>query len=247
MVQAWEQRSWQSSLVAYRLLGEQGPLTLSLPEQIATRIGDRILDDGYAPGQRIIEQDLADAFAVSRGPIREALRLLESEGLVRIHPRRGAQVTLLTEEEVREVFEVRSALMRIVSERLAKSRSPAAIKLLEEGLGELARHAADPAGGRAYADTTFRLGLAAVRLVGNRTLADIVTSLALRSLRYTRLGLAAPERRCQSIELWREALAAIRTGNTRRAGELAVQRVQASRDEALRQIRASAQARADAA
>ncbi len=247
MVQAFEQRSWQSSLVAYRLLGAQEPLTLSLPEQIATRIGDRILSDGYAPGMRIIEQDLAAEFAVSRGPIREALRLLENEGLVRIHPRRGAQVTLLTEEEVHEVFEVRSALMRIVSERLAKTRSTAAVKLLGEGLDDLERQAADPAGGRAYADTTFRLGLAAVRLVGNRTLTDIVTSLALRSLRYTRLGLAAPARRRQSIALWREALAAIRAGNAKRAGELAVQRVQASRDEALRQIRASAQARADAA
>ena len=83
------------------------PLTLSLPEQIASQLAARITSAVYSPGQRIMEQAVAGEFAVSRGPVREALRLLEKDGLVRILPRRGAQVTNLSIAEVREIFDIR--------------------------------------------------------------------------------------------------------------------------------------------
>jgi DNA-binding GntR family transcriptional regulator len=231
--------NWQNGIVAFRLLRHQTPLTLSLAEQLAARIGDRIVGDLYKPGARIIEQELADEFEVSRGPVRDALRILEREGLVAIHARRGAQVTELSEQEVTEVFEVRAALLRIVSEQLAADRSPAYVAHLVEGIAELERHAANPNGSADYAETTYRLGLKAVGLVGNRTLADILTSLALRTLRYTRLGLEAPERRRQSLALWRKALQAIRAGDVKRAGDLVVERVERSRDAVLKQIRSA--------
>lgn len=223
--------------VAFRLLCCRPAQTLSLPEQIAARVGDRIIAEGYRPGDRIIEQDLAQEFQVSRGPIREALRLLEHEGLIRLHPRRGAQVTALTEQEVIDVFEVRAALLRIVSERLAATRSPAAIAMLERGIALLERHATDPDGAAAYAETTFRLGLTSVNLVANATLAEIVMSLSLRTLRYTRMGLASQARRQESLGLWRRALDAIRNGDIGLAGDMIVARVTGSRDEALRRLR----------
>jgi DNA-binding GntR family transcriptional regulator len=232
-------QAWALGVVAFRLLGSQAPLTLSLPEQIAARVGDRIIADQYKPGERLVEQELAREFQISRGPVREALRILEREGLVRIHARRGAQVTALTEDEVRDIFEVRAALLRIVMERLAATRPPAVVAMMEQGLAELERHAADPAAGPAYAETTFRLGLAAVRQVGNRRLTAILTSLALQTLRYTRLGLATQQRRQQSILLWRGALEALRSGDVQRSGDLVVERVERSRDEVLRQMRAT--------
>ena len=74
-------------------LRQAAALTQSLPEQIAARLAERIVSGAYAPGQRILEQAVAEEFAVSRGPVREALRLLEKDGLVMILARRGAQVT----------------------------------------------------------------------------------------------------------------------------------------------------------
>ena len=62
------------------------PLTQSLPEQIAARLSERIVSGTYTPGQRVMEQAVAEEFEVSRGPVREALRLLEKEGLVMILP-----------------------------------------------------------------------------------------------------------------------------------------------------------------
>ena len=72
---------WESA-VAFRLFADQEDLTLTVSEQIAAQVGDRILSGAMPPAARISEQELADAFSVSRGPIREALRILEREGLV---------------------------------------------------------------------------------------------------------------------------------------------------------------------
>ena len=89
---------------------ESAPLTQSLPEQIAARLSERIVSGAYTPGRRILEQAVAAEFAVSRGPVREALRLLEKEGLVIILARRGAQVTNPTIAEVNEIFDIRAML-----------------------------------------------------------------------------------------------------------------------------------------
>src|SRR5258705_7097707 len=87
-----------------------GAQMLSLPEQIAAQLAARITAGAYAPGQRIMEQALAAEFGVSRGPVRDALRLLEKDGLVTILARRGAQVTKLSIQEGREIFDIRAAL-----------------------------------------------------------------------------------------------------------------------------------------
>src|SRR3970282_2757856 len=119
------------------------PLTQSLPEQIAARLSDRIVAGTYAPGQRIMEQAVAAEFAVSRGPVREALRLLEKDGLVTILPRRGAQVTNLSIAEVKEIFDIRAALNGLRDRQIAqdpeRSRILPALEAEVNRLGRLAR------------------------------------------------------------------------------------------------------------
>ena len=84
---------------------------MSLAEQVALQVTEAIVEEQLAPGEAITEQSLSDDFGVSRGPVREALRILEKEGLVEIVPRQGARVTQLTLEEVNQVFELRSVLL----------------------------------------------------------------------------------------------------------------------------------------
>ncbi len=62
----------------------------------------------YVPGQRLIEADLAQEMGVSRGPLREALRLLSLEGIIELIPNRGAVVRRLTRKEMKELFVVRA-------------------------------------------------------------------------------------------------------------------------------------------
>ena len=70
------------STVAFRLFADQDTPTLTVPEQIAATLGDRILSSEMSAGARIGEVELSEEFKVSRGPVRDALRILEREGLV---------------------------------------------------------------------------------------------------------------------------------------------------------------------
>lgn len=213
------------------------PLTLSLPEQIAARISERITSGAYAPGRRVMEQEVSVEFAVSRGPVREALRLLERDGLVTILPRRGAQVTHLSIEEVREIFDIRAALNglrdRAIAEDPGRNRL---LPVLEEGVATLARLAQDPSTGDDYVETVFRLNRFLNEAGSNRRLRAFLSSLALQTLRYSRLGLSTPERRLQSVGNWQRLVKAVRQGNGPEAQRAAEQRVCDSRDAAIREL-----------
>jgi len=87
-------------------------------------IRERILDGVFLPGHRLQTVDLAEEVSVSRTPVREALRLLEIEGLVTIIPRVGATVRVLDKSEFRELCELRLALESLAAELAARNRAP---------------------------------------------------------------------------------------------------------------------------
>ena len=211
-------------LSAFRWLASTAPLTWTLTEQIASTIGDRILDGALAPGVWLREQDFADEFGVSRGPIREAFQILQREGLVLVHARRGAQVTALTERDVRDIFAIRATLFRMVARLLATQRAPAYISALAAAIDNLARLATGDHADQ-YARTVFRLSLYSASACGNERLCNLLTSLSLQTYRYSRLGLASVERRRRSLALWRATLAAIRAGDADRAEKVAAERI----------------------
>lgn len=211
------------------------PLTQSLAEQIAARISERIVTGAYAPGQRILEQGVAAEFAVSRGPVREALRLLEKDGLVTILPRRGAQVTSLTIDEVREIFDIRAALNGLRDRGIAEDRDRMRIlPTLEAEVARLARYARQSEFGVEYVETVFRLNRLLTQASRSRRLRSILDSLALQTRRYSQLGLSTPARRRQSAQNWQRLLKAIRDGDGPAAERIARERVLESRDAAIR-------------
>jgi DNA-binding GntR family transcriptional regulator len=212
-------------------------LTQSLPEQIAARLSERILAGNYPPGQRIMEQAVSAEFGVSRGPVREALRLLERDGLVTILPRRGAQVTTLSIEEVREIFDIRASLNGLRDRQIAEGpERDRVLPMLEEEVARLAQLARDPKGGEEYIEVVFRLNRFLNDATPNRRLRAILSSLALQTLRYSRLGLSTPERRRQSVKNWQRLVKAIREGDGEEAQRAAERRVLDSRDAAILQL-----------
>lgn len=80
------------------------------PEQVLNRLREAIITGQLRPGFRMPQAELAESLGVSRMPIREALNKLEAEGLVVIHPYRGAEVAELSAEELSEIYEIRIAL-----------------------------------------------------------------------------------------------------------------------------------------
>ena len=79
-------------------------------DQIFKRLRSEIVEGTLKPKEKIFEEDLAKRFNISRSPVREAFRILESEGLIRIVPRRGAYVSDIDEVDIEQISEVRIAL-----------------------------------------------------------------------------------------------------------------------------------------
>ncbi|WP_127504595.1 GntR family transcriptional regulator [Actinoplanes solisilvae] len=86
--------------------------TYSLVELAVERLRLEILSGRSEPGQRLIEEQLTRRLGISRAPLREAMRLLAQQGLVEHIPRRGARVATLSDDDVRELYEVRDVLER---------------------------------------------------------------------------------------------------------------------------------------
>lgn len=230
---------WEGA-VAFRLFADQADPTLTVSEQIAAQVGDRILSGAMAPGERIGEQELADEFAVSRGPIREAIRILEREGLATILARRGAIVTELTATELKELLEIRAGLFELVARKLAAKPSPELLAMMDAGVTRLQALAQEPDAGDAYAETTYRLLILCARQCGNRRLQRMLTALSLQTLRYSKLGLASAARRQRSADLWQQATEALRQGDVERMVTLTRLRIEESGEESIRQLEGTA-------
>ncbi|MQY31952.1 GntR family transcriptional regulator [Nocardia aurantia] len=108
-----------------------GGIGRPLREFVRDRIRDRISDGTYAPGTRLVERDLADDFGVSRLPVREALRMLDTEGFVEMLATRGVIVRQLSRADVEELFDVREALETLAFRKAAQRATKADIKRLE--------------------------------------------------------------------------------------------------------------------
>jgi DNA-binding GntR family transcriptional regulator len=90
---------------------------LNLFEQIANQLRDMIIQNHLAPGARIVERDICKTLNVSRTPLREALRLLASEGLIALIPNCGAVVTSPSAEEIADMLQVLGVLEAFAGER----------------------------------------------------------------------------------------------------------------------------------
>lgn len=188
--------------------------THSLVEQIASRLADDIVTGVYLPGERLKEQSIALRFGTSRAPLREAFRILERDGLIRMTPWRGVCVTDYTRDEIRELFEIRADLLAICVQRIVAKNDPnqlAAVRTAIEGLSALTESGGDE---RDYKQATAALSAMLSDMTGNRYLHRLVTDFRQRLLwYYCFLGQSTIERRRESNCLWADMLAAMERGD----------------------------------
>jgi DNA-binding GntR family transcriptional regulator len=210
----------------------------TLPDQIAERIFAAIAAGEYAPGERIREEMLAEQFDVSRGPVREALRILEKDSVVRILPNRGAHVTQLSIKEVSDIFEIRRNLFGALVGRFTAEEAASLATTIDADIRALDALAQDPNAGSKYTDTSFRLSRTFRQACSNERMAEILESLARQTLRYSQLGLATPARRKESARNWRAIQKALKAGEVEAAAEAVEKLTDDSRREAIRQLAA---------
>jgi DNA-binding GntR family transcriptional regulator len=156
----------------------RGPAPSNVDLAVAA-IRDAIVAGRLRPGERIKEIPLADALGFSRAPVRDALRLLERDGLVELVPNRGAIVPELRAVDVLEVYALRAALGTLALHKLMLSRS-LALAPLERQLARLVR-AGERRRGRAAIDADLGYQTAVVAAAGLPRVAGEFERLTLQA------------------------------------------------------------------
>jgi GntR family transcriptional regulator, gluconate operon transcriptional repressor len=144
----------------------------SLAEDAADRIREQILAGGFRQGEHLVEAKIAEQLNISRGPVREAFKLLRAEGLLNEEPRRGTFVVSLSADDVREIYGLRAALEGRAARMIARSQDPAALARLRVLVEEIDRAVAagDPVAA-SRADLAFHEGLC--ELCGNSRIHEV--------------------------------------------------------------------------
>ena len=183
----------------------------TVANQLAAELSRRIVEGRYAPGASLREIPLAEEFGVSRSSVREALRILERDGVARIEPHRGASVTRLTTDELIEIYQVRTVLLGLAMALGCEHRTDEDVAWLTRQVAAMkaaGRHADDSAGAL-HATISAAMATHVIRLAGNRRLEQLLTQMSAQIARYTRVGLSSRERRGQSLETWQQLVDAL--------------------------------------
>ena len=214
----------------------------SLHEEVAARLRTMVFERQLVPGQWIDELALARDWQISRTPLREALKVLASEGLVTLVPRQGCKVTELSEDDADELFPVMALLEGRCAFEAVRKATPADMKALRRLHDLLEKHAAAKnIDGYYRANHDFHSKVQA--LADNRWL-DRATNDLRRFLRLLRgRQLNWPGRIEASINEHRVLIAAIEQGDAARAERLMHDHLMAQLA-ALKALRAHEKARA---
>lgn len=102
-----------------------------LHNKVCSVLRKAILKGEFKPGERLVQTELAERIGVSRMPIREALRTLELEGLIKIEPHKGAVVRAISKEEIKETYELRSMLEPLALEKSIPNLTTNDLELLK--------------------------------------------------------------------------------------------------------------------
>jgi DNA-binding GntR family transcriptional regulator len=190
----------------------------TLAQQIARSIAEEILNRRIQPGERLNEIELGTQFGTSRAPIREATYILEREGVVVRHPRRGVFVKDYTIKELRDLYDAAYRLEGIALVRVVDSASDAQIAVLHE-IGERLRHAADGRDIPAYLEHIDALFHEIFRISGNNVLQDFYSQLRSRLKPFRFMSLSHPTSLASSLAEYKGILAGLELRNLDRVME----------------------------
>lgn len=158
----------------------------TLHSQIAEELRTMIVDGKLAPGQKIPEKELCEAFDISRTPLREALKVLATEGLVELLPQRGARVSVITEAERQELFPIIAALEALAAELACRNMTDAELAELK-GLHRQMVAAYDRRDNLEYARLNRKIHLSIFEAARNGALQMLYSNMELRirNIRHT--------------------------------------------------------------
>jgi DNA-binding GntR family transcriptional regulator len=188
----------------------------SLVRMAAETIREMVLSGELRPGDRLVEERLTEELGISRPPLREALRLLEQEGLLLSMPRRGVIVTPLSAQDVYEIFTLRTTYERMAIELGVPCKDPELLARCHRAVNAMVQAAKAEDRGQ-FVRSSFEFHVSIVGLARHRRLEDAYRGLSLQLQIYIAANTRAREERNESldenIERHRRLLAAVERGD----------------------------------
>ncbi len=207
----------------------------SLASAVQQAIEQAILSGQYPPGAKLIEAALAEKLGVSRGPIREAFRMLDEAGLVRTEKNRGVFVRDISLDEATEIFDLRAAMEEMVGRQLARQITPAQLQEVNTLLDAMTQ-AVSEKNIDAYYQLNLQFHDRLVELTGNRRLLALYRKLIKEIKELTlfrQLNLRDAGVLPISEQGHRQIVSAIASGNAEAAGRTMADHVGGSKQRTL--------------
>jgi len=191
----------------------------ALYQEVAERLRQRIFAHELTPGDWIDEQKLAEQYGISRTPLREALKVLASEGLVELKPRRGCYVTEISRQDLDDIFPLMAMLEGRCAGDATRKAQPADIAALND-IHERLESAARDGRIEAFFEANQEFHLRIQELAGNRWLVSVIQDLR-KVLKMSRLhSLSLEGRLQQSLNEHRAIMAAFKAADATKAEAL---------------------------
>ena len=204
----------------------------SLTTVVQQEIERAILVGEYAPGSKLIEAALAEKMGVSRGPIREAFRMLDEAGLVRTEKNRGVSVRDIPIDEAVEIFDLRAAMDELVGRQLATRITPEQLKEIR-ALVTAMEKAVKAEDAYNYHLLNLKFHDRLVEMAGNRKLTAIYRKLIKELSLFRRLNLADGWLMPISAGEHQEIVKAIASGNAETAGRAMFEHAMESKERTI--------------
>jgi DNA-binding GntR family transcriptional regulator len=188
----------------------------ALYQEVAERLRQRIFAHELTPGDWIDEQKLAEQYGISRTPLREALKVLASEGLVELRPRRGCYVTEISRQDLDDIFPLMAMLEGRCAAEAVHNAKPADVADLQAMHDRLEAAARD---GRidAFFEANQEFHKRIQELAGNRWMLSVIQDLR-KVLKLSRLhSLSLEGRLQQSLDEHRAIMAAFKAADAGKA------------------------------
>lgn len=201
-----------------RLLGLEGRED-SQVGRIAIDVARDIIEERIEPDADLNSFDLARRFATSRTPVREALLVLQKDGLVEVPPRRRARAAMFSRQDIHEIYELRAELYALVARRIVENADDAAVATLADRLPAMERAAAE-ADHDAFFWQVVLFHEQASQICGNQTLKRSIDGLGLRVLQLRHVGMARGWRVDRSLSDHTRLVDAVRERDAELAGAL---------------------------
>lgn len=184
-----------------------------LRDRIAASIRDSIIEGKIRPGERLLEPDVANVLGVSRTPLREAFLQLESEGFLKVNPRKGALVTATSPEDAKETYVIKGALEALAAKLACMNITVPQITELEcinDTMASIAQ--SEKKDYKAFLELNSLFHQKMYECCGNDKLKRMIKTLRNQTLRYNYIFLSLLSHLEQSVSEHREILNALQGG-----------------------------------